>query len=120
MSWKHSGFSYGNADCCIFAAYVIEKLTGHDYMANVSYKGQDAAESVIKKHGSFESLVTTILGVDPSLYWCDGDPVMGKVPSVGELMGIKLESNIICLSDTGRLVRVPIRYAVRGWRICHQ
>jgi len=115
-AWKKREFSYGDADCCQFAAFVAEKVTGTDYVARFTYDSEAAAQRIIEACGSLGELVRTVLG-DPSDDLEDGDPVLLKIPLVGEVVGVKLGNRAVALSPTSMLEIDP-RYIVEGWHVC--
>ena len=36
--WNRREFSYGDADCCQFAAFIVKELTGKDYSEQFKYQ----------------------------------------------------------------------------------
>ena len=118
-SWEKREFSYGDADCCKFAAHVLTQITGRDYIARFDYENEDEASTLIARHGDLAGLVTYALGVQPSLDYSDGDPVVVRLPIAGDAMGVVLGAVAVCLTRKG-LTRIHQRYIVKGWKICRR
>ena len=114
-SWKRREFNYGDADCCSFVAHVASELTGRDYRRFITYHSERQAYDIIDAHGGFEALMTRVFGEpgQPS----DGDPCLMKLPIVGEIMGIKFEDQVVCVTQSG-LTQIPERYVITGWNLC--
>jgi hypothetical protein len=49
---KDRGFQYGAFDCCLFAASIIEAITGTNLMKGMEYGSEDDALQVIQSLGS--------------------------------------------------------------------
>lgn len=118
-TWEKSSFEYGRSDCCKFAAHVVSEITGRDYSAKFDYHSEDEAAALIEHHGGLAGLISHILGVPSGDNYSDGDPVMIRLPVVGDAMGIKLGAFAVCLTRKG-LTKVPQRHIIEGWPICHQ
>ena len=118
-SWKKRSFEYGKSDCCKFAAHVLTEITGRDYIARFQYHNMDEAAALIQQHGSLSGLVSHALGVKPDSNYIDGDPVMLRLRTVGDAMGIKLGEYAVCLTSKG-LTRIHHRHIIKGWSVCHQ
>ena len=113
--WKRRDFSYGDADCCQFAAFIVKELTGKDYSSEFSYSSEDEAEALIAQKGELIDFIGGILG-KPSFELKDGDPCIVNLPIVGQACGVRLSNHIVCLTEKG-MVRVPNRYLVAGWSV---
>jgi hypothetical protein len=113
--WKRREFSYGDADCCQFAAFIVKELTGKDYSSEFSYSSEGEAEALIAQKGELVDFITGILG-KPSFELKDGDPCIVNLPIVGQACGVKLSNHIVCLTEKG-MVRVPNRYLIAGWSV---
>jgi hypothetical protein len=118
-SWQKRSFEYGESDCCKFAAHVLTEITGRDYIARFDYHNENDAFELIKQHGSLAGLVSHALGVKPGENYIDGDPVMVRLPIVGDAMGVKLGNYAVCLTKKG-LTKVNQNHIIEGWPICHQ
>ena len=118
-SWKRREFEYGDSDCCQFVAHVLFELTGKDYIEGFGYNSEKGADEILAKHGGLESLVSFALQAFPSEDFGDGDPVIVNLPIIGQAMGIKFGTEVICLTEKG-MTKVSDRYIEKGWSICHQ
>ena len=116
-SWKRREFKYGDADCCSFIAHVTSELTGRDYRRFITYNSEAEAYGIIESHGGFESLMDSVF--ENKGDQVDGDPCLVKLPIVGEMMGIKLDKTVVCITKFG-LSQMPERYIIRGWNLCHR
>jgi len=116
--WKKRQFEYGDADCCQFVSYVVKHLSGKDYAKDFEYYSKKDALKLIDQFGGLKELITDILG-EPSEVLNDGDPIISNFPVTGETMGIKLGEFVICLTEKG-MIKMPNKYQVCGWSICHQ
>jgi hypothetical protein len=116
--WERRGFTYGDADCCQFAGFIVKELTGKDYLADFDYNSEKEAYRIIEANGDLRQTVSTVLGESTqdidSLP--DGSPVLVKIPD-SELMGVKLGSKAVCLTLKG-LARMPREFIQAGWPIC--
>lgn len=116
-SWKRREFKYGDADCCSFVAHVASKLTGKDYNQYITYSSETEAYDIIKGHGGFAALMDTVFEHKGKPR--NGDPCLVKLPIVGEMMGVKLNNSVVCITKFG-LSQMPEKYIVRGWNLCPQ
>ena len=116
-SWKRREFTYGDADCCSFIAHVASELTGSDYRQHITYTSEDEAYGIIEAHGGFEALMDSVFKHQGAPQ--DGDPCLVKLPIVGEMMGIKLDKTVVCITKFG-LSQMPERYILKGWNLCHK
>lgn len=116
-TWKRREFKYGDADCCSFVAHVASELTGRDYRQFITYANEAEAYGIIASHGGFEALMDSIFihQGEPK----DGDPCLLNIPIVGEIMGIKYQNSVVCVTKHG-LTQIKDRYIVRGWNLCHR
>ena len=118
--WQRRDFTYGDSDCCQFAGFIVQEITGKDYLATFAYNDQSEAESIIKSNGDLEDTVSTVLGqptYDVSRL-PDGSPVILKFPS-GPLIGVKLGKSAVCLTLKG-LTKMPEEYIAAGWALWDQ
>ena len=111
--WQRREFNYGDADCCQFAAFIAKELTGQDYAADFQYNTEQEADEIV--NGDLKGLIVSILG-NESDQLKDGDPCLIDMPIVGQIMGIKLGSQVVALTQKG-LIRVQDRYLVCGWSV---
>lgn len=113
--WKRRDFRYGDSDCCQFTAFIVRELTGRDYAQPFSYDSEAEAYKFITEHGGLRDFAKSILG-DESTNLKSGDPVIMRLPMVGELMGVLLGETIVSVCAAG-LVRVDRRYLICGWSV---
>ena len=113
--WKRREFSYGDADCCQFAAFIVKELTGKDYSEHFKYESEAQAEVLIGREGELVDFIGSILG-KASSDLKDGDPCIVDIPMIGQVCGIKLSDNVVCLTEKG-MTQIPDRYLVAGWSL---
>ena len=113
--WEKRDFSYGDADCCQFIAFVVEQLTGKDYATGFQYESEAQAELIVGREGELVDFIGSILG-EPSEELKDGDPCIVAAPIVGQVCGIKLRDKVVCLTSKG-FAQIPDRYLVSGWSV---
>jgi hypothetical protein len=113
--WKRREFSYGDADCCQFTAFVVKELTGKDYAEQFKYDSEAQAEVLVGREGELVDFIGSILG-DVSSDINDGDPCIVDIPIIGQVCGIKLSDRVICLTEKG-MTQIPDRYLVAGWSV---
>lgn len=113
--WKRRPFSYGDADCCQFIAFVVKELTGKDYSLGFHYETQEQAEVLVGKEGDLVGFLQSVFGTateSPK----DGDPCVIDIPIVGQVGGIKLNRDVVCLTKNG-MIQIPDRYLVASWSV---
>lgn len=82
-------FRYGELDCCIFAARVVDAMcdTKHEELLRTHYSDEDTALAYIEINGGLQEAVSTYLGKS-----CDGRAQRGDVVmfrgELGETIGI--------------------------------
>ena len=115
---SNTKFEYGTLDCVIFASKFVEALTGKDPMLEVEYHSEDQAYQIIQDHGGFVDLITDFLGEPTYSFGTlqDGDPVMIKLPVIGELMGVKVNGYIACKTGGGVIMGTD-KYFQLGWSV---
>ena len=113
--WQRRTFSYGDADCCQFTAFIVKELTGKDFASRFNYSDEQTAYELVGTHGSLFDFIKSILG-KPSDSLSDGDPCVIDVPLIGEVCGIKLRDKVVCLTEKG-MIQVPDRYLLAGWSV---
>jgi len=113
--WKRREFSYGDADCCQFAAFIVKELTGKDYSEQFKYDSEAQAQVLVGREGELVDFISSILG-DVSSDIKDGDPCIVDVPMIGQVCGVKLSDHVVCLTQKG-MVQIPDRYLIAGWSV---
>ena len=119
--WERRSFRYGDADCCQFAGFIAKELTGKDYLKQFKYTSEASAAEIIEGHGSLKETVISVLG-DPSDdldELPDGSPILLEVARHGEVMGVKLGDQAVCLVQNG-MARLPQTVIRCGWNLCLQ
>ena len=116
--WQKSEFDYGSVVCCQFAGFIVNELTGIDYLRDFAYESEQAADQIIEGFGDLERTAASVLGASTQAIetLADGSPVIVKAPE-GQLMGIKLGSVAVCLVKKG-LARIPQQHIQSGWNLC--
>lgn len=126
---RHRHFAYGSWDCCLFAADLLEAMTGVDLAESLrdQYDSRSAALAkafAICGHCSIQSIVAHLaekyeLPPIAPLNACRGDLVLisrqrGRDYSAGVVALTGHEILIACKEGIGT---VPITEASRAWRI---
>ncbi len=117
-------FTWGEWDCCMFAADVVREMTGVDYAGVLrgAYTDREGANAVVSDHGSLQAFITSLLGepVHPSVA-LRGDVVLAMIKigdgtEVGECLGICLGAH--CAFPKARGLKFERTLTVRcAWRI---
>ena len=113
--WERRQFEYGSVDCCQFAGFIVNEITGLDYLVDFDYNSEDTANKIISANGDLIKTASLVLG-SPSKNVTglrDGCPVIVEIKDL-QIMGIKLGLDAVCLLTKG-LVRVPVSHALVGW-----
>lgn len=116
--WQRSEFRYGTKDCCQFAAFIVNELTGKDYSADFDYDSEEQAQQIVEEHGDLVGLFTDILGEDDQDVF-DGSPCIAFIHGIGQFAGIKYKDSVICVTKNG-IARVPNSNIIAGWNLCLQ
>lgn len=111
-------FAYGIRDCCLFAAKVVEQLTGENYMESFEYASEEEALALVEEAGGLKELASSVLG-DPwqahgSLK--DGRPCLCRLPGSEPVMGVVLGQEAVVLTQY-RTTRVPMAHIICVWRV---
>lgn len=111
-------FSYGELDCCLFVAEVVKEITGVDYSESFigKYNSDDEASKIIESYGSIKNLVSSILG-EPQDWDMNGSPTLLELPSIGETLGIYIDSKVLVKCESGT-VFFPMRFVIARWPQC--
>ena len=126
-------FVWGENDCCIFAASLVEAMTGVDLAAKWRgrYTKALGAGRFLKKEGGLEGLMQKLAAKHamealPSvLYARRGDVVLMDVPTTvatngesagGPALGICVGARVAAAGENG-VVFVPLEQARRAWRV---
>ena len=114
-SWNRRDFNYGDADCCQFAAFIVQQMTGKDFATDFNYQSESQAYEIVEQEGKLVDFLQTVLG-NPSTELKDGDPCVVDLPIIGQVCGVKYKSNVVCLTDKG-LTKIRDRYLLSGWSV---
>ena len=116
--WRKRNFDYGDADCCQFAGFIVQELTGKDYLASFRYESQPEADNIISGFGGLQHTVASVLGPSEGSFHIldDGSPVLCEMP-YGQLLGVKLGPVAIALGKKG-FINMPQSSFKAGWNIC--
>lgn len=111
-------FAWGTHDCCLFAANVVQELTGIDHAADLRGKYASALEAtrILKARGGVRGAATAAFGaeINPKLAQ-RGDVVLVNGDH-GESLAICLGTHCAAPAESG-LATLPMSQAVTAWRI---
>lgn len=119
LKTAHQPFEYGTLDCCLFVAQVAEAITGIDYAEKFTHTSELEALQYIDEAGNLETLVTDLLGapVTDLTSLVDGDPVLVRVPVVGEeTLAIYCNGQVIAKQQHG-VIKLPLKTILKGWNL---
>lgn len=118
--YRHKPLKWGENDCALFAANIIQALTGVDHAARFRgiYSTEDEADIIIINHGGLRMLATAALGpeIDPN-FAQRGDLVLmnrgeGKAPMFTICIGTKC-----VVPDKSGLAFIKMDGAIAAWRV---
>lgn len=111
-------FVWGEHDCCLFAAAVVQELTGVDRAIGLrgTYDTAAKAKRVLKKRGGVRQIATDALGAPIAPLMAQRGDVVLISTNHGEALGVC--TGLVCVApgDDG-LVRIPITAAIAAWRV---
>lgn len=110
-----SPFTWGSADCCMFAARCVKAMTGIDYARAFSYRDAFGAKRSLGRYGGVEGIATHALGEPKSgLMAQRGDVVLVQSPlnSLGICLG-----HVIAAQGRDGVVMLPITAAIKAWTV---
>lgn len=107
-------FVWGENDCCLFTARVVDAITGGNYEARLKthYYDEASARRYIKNSGGLESAVSTYLGESKRGRPLRGDVVM-FAGQLGDTLGICVGNKIASVCDAG------VWYIDKNQTICY-
>ena len=112
-------FVWGTHDCCLFAADVVNELTGIDHAQFLRgrYRTHLGAARIIKKLGGVKVIVENALGdeIQPLLAQ-RGDIVLIKTKEFGDTLAVCAGEYCFAPGYNG-LAKVSIQEAVAAWRV---
>lgn len=110
-------FVWGQHDCCLFAAKVVDAMTDGSFVSQLQAAYQDEAGALqfIADQGGLESAVSGFLGAAKTGRPQRGDVVMYDGEN-GETLGICAGSVIVAAGQDG-LVNVRKARAIKYWSV---
>lgn len=114
----HRPMVWGEHDCCLWAATVVDALTGSDIAK--TYRGayankRQAARMLAGLGGSLDALADRWLPQRPVKYAQRGDVVMIGTDE-GPALAVNIGATIAAVSATG-LTFYPASAALKAWRV---
>jgi len=108
-------FSYGDADCCLFASRCVLAMTGVDHAARFRYADAWGATRILRAHGGLEGLATMLLGPSkPPRQAARGDVVLIEAPL--RTLGICL-GHVVAAQGLDGVVYRPLADATKAWGV---
>ena len=114
-------FRWGCHDCCLFAADLVEAMTGWDPATGLrgTYCSELEAARLIQARGGIRSLVSEMLGSNPFNPPANrGDVVLMQplMPGHLEQLGVCVGDSAVVAAETGLLHR-PMHLAILAWSL---
>lgn len=115
--WRSRAFAWGTADCCQFAAEVVEAITGDDKRSLFpAYADEAAARAIIAANGGLSGLASAALGASKHPSRAMRGDVVLLDRGEGELIGICIGSRIVAPGLQG-LEFAPMSCALAAWSV---
>lgn len=115
---KQRLFSYGEHDCCLLVARVIDAMCDTKYEADLqaAYHDEQTAQAFLVLHGGMEAAVTSIVGIEavPAILARRGDICLVNTQR-GLGIGVSVGATIAVASDGVDFY--PIAVALKCWRV---
>lgn len=110
-------FVWGQHDCCLFAAKVVDAMTDSTHADTLAthYSDEPTALAYIAAEGGLEAAVSTYLGTAKTGRPQRGDVVLFEGEQ-GDTVGVCVGSTIVAAGPSG-LVSVPKRMTVKFWSV---
>lgn len=110
-------FGWGKLDCCLFAAEVVDAMTGSQFVEALQarYADKRSAARFLKDEGGLEAAVNAYLGPAAPGRPVRGDVVLFNTPA-GYCLGICVGQQIAAISSAG-LLFFPGRMADKRWAV---
>ncbi len=113
-------FRYGAHDCCLFAARVVDNLTGHDFAAEYrgKYRSARKAQQFLSAAGGLRGIMAaTGLPEVPARLARRGDVVLVAIEGQ-KLLGVVDTTGLQAMAPgMAGLLPVPIKYWLTAWRV---
>jgi hypothetical protein len=110
-------FSFGEHDCCAFAARCVRAMTGHDFMAEfASYGTQEQADAILAGNGGVQGILSHCLGEPiPVAFARRGDILITTTPQ-GDAAGVCIDHRAAFPTLRG-LVYVRVLACLDAWEV---
>lgn len=112
-------FAWGRADCCRFAARVVEAMTDENPARLHAGLGTDArdAQQIVHAAGGLQPMLAAALGepIEATRAW-RGDIMLVDALGMYQTVGICMGDRIACQGSDG-VVYLPRRRAIAAWRV---
>lgn len=116
-------FTYGVCDCCAFAAEVVRRVYGINFMEGWYYSTKREAMVIVINFGGLEGLMRNILGDPvPATHLQSGEPLLGVSDTDVATMGVRFQDRAVFKTQNG-VTSLPItdERILKGWRVsCHK
>lgn len=111
-------FQWGVHDCCLFAADVVQALTGVDHAAELRgiYRTLRTAERILKKRGGVRQIATDALGPEISPLMAQRGDVVLLPTEYGEALAVCIGAYCVAPGEDGLQSR-PLADAITAWRV---
>ena len=110
-------FTWGQQDCCLFAADCVLAVTGSDPAEDVrgAYSTEAGAARLLRQHGGAAKLAEERLGEEIApLFMQVGDVALVHVAE-RDMLAVCFGPHLLAPGPDG-LVYVPLDHALRAWR----
>jgi hypothetical protein len=108
-------FTWGSADCCMFAARVVHAITGHSYAAQFRYQDAFGAGRILRRYGGVEGIATRFLGPAKEAGMASrGDVVLVRAPKA--MLAI-CAGHVIAAQGNDGVLFLPLSAAVKAWSV---
>lgn len=115
---SNESFAYGKNDCCLFAARVVDAMTGTEYAKKLAemYHDERSALAYINSFGSIQEAVKDWLGEPTNLAFVQRGDVVLFNNEGRETLGICVGDRIVSVAETG-VAYVPMEQAICTWKV---
>lgn len=118
-SCESKPFVWGEHDCCLFAANVINEITGVDYAVEIrdTYKTAREALKVLENFEGVSGLACNYLGSEINSNLAQrGDVVLIKTEEHGDTLAICTGTSCVA-PGLKKLTSVSMANAIKAWRV---
>ena len=119
--WEAGPIEYGSRDCGQFAAFVVQELTGEDYMQGIQYSSEGDADDLIDRFGGLCGVVAHQMrrpAVEPNELR-PGAVVVWRIRSMTGL-GICLRpygTSCAAIREDGAVLELDSKFIQYGWNL---